>query len=94
MKTFTKKELSGILEKAGGLKASWYYPFPDYKLPMTVFSDRRLPLKGEMNRMETNYDRLRLQLFQESPVYDSLLENDLFPEFSNSFLVILERVEI
>ncbi|HIW51560.1 MAG TPA: methyltransferase [Candidatus Blautia intestinavium] len=93
VKTFTKKELSGILEKAGGLKASWYYPFPDYKLPMTVFSDRRLPLKGEMNRMETNYDRLRLQLFQESPVYDSLLENDLFPEFSNSFLLLIGKEE-
>lgn len=93
VKTFTKKELTGILEKAGGLKASWYYPFPDYKLPMTIYSDRRLPLKGEMNRMETNFDRLRLQLFQESPVYDSLLDNDLFPEFSNSFLLLIGKEE-
>ena len=43
--------------------------------------------------METNYDRLRLQLFQESPVYDSLLDNDLFPEFSNSFLLLIGREE-
>lgn len=93
VKTFTKKELSRILDQAGGLKASWYYPFPDYKLPMTIYSDRRLPLKGEMNRMETNFDRLRLQLFQESPVYDSLLENDLFPEFSNSFLLLIGKEE-
>ena len=62
VKTFTKKELSAILEKAGGLKASWYYPFPDYKLPAAIYSDRRLPQKGELNRVETNYDRLRLQL--------------------------------
>ena len=80
VKTFTKKELTEILEKAGNLKAQWYYPFPDYKLPMTIYSDRRIPLKGELNRMETNFDRLRLQLFQESPVYDSLLDNDMFPE--------------
>lgn len=40
---------------------------------MTIYSDERLPFKGELNRLETNYDRLRLQLFQESPVYDSLL---------------------
>lgn len=64
VKTFTKKELTEILEKAGNLKAQWYYPFPDYKLPMTIYSDRRLPLKGELNRMETNFDRLRLQLFR------------------------------
>ena len=91
VKTFTKKELSAILKEAGDLKASWYYPFPDYKLPMTIYSDRRLPFRGELNRLETNYDRLRLQLFQESPVYDSLLDNDLFPTFSNSFLLLIGR---
>lgn len=74
-----KEEFGSILKEAGGLKASWYLPFPDYKLPMTIYSDERLPFKGELNRLETNYDRLRLQLFQESPVYDSLLDNDLFP---------------
>ncbi|MBU5481066.1 methyltransferase [Blautia sp. MSJ-19] len=94
VKTFSKKELSAILEKAGNLQASWYYPFPDYKLPMTIYSDRRLPAKGELNRLETNYDRLRLQLFQESPVYDSLLENDLYPEFANSFLLLISKEKI
>ena len=96
VKTFTKKEFSEILKAAGDLKAAWYYPFPDYKLPMTIYSDERLPFRGELNRLETNYDRLRLQLFQESPVYDSLLDNDLFPEFSNSFLLLIgkEKPEI
>lgn len=94
VKTFTKKELTGILKKAGNLKAKWYFPFPDYKLPMTIYSEERLPVKGELNRMETNFDRLRLQLFQESPVYDSLLDNDLFPQFSNSFLLLIGREEV
>ena len=62
-------------------------------MPMTIYSDRRLPNKGELNRVETNYDRLRLQLFQESPVYDSLLDNDLFPQFSNSFLMLISKEE-
>lgn len=91
VKTFTKKELTAILEEAGNLKADWYYPFPDYKLPMTIYSDRRLPLKGELNRLETNFDRLRLNLFQESAVYDSLLDNHMFPEFSNSFLLLIGK---
>lgn len=91
VKTFSRKELSSILKKAGNLQAEWYYPFPDYKLPMTIYSDKRLPAKGELNRLETNYDRLRLQLFQESPVYDSLIENDLYPEFANSFLLLIGK---
>ena len=91
VKTFSRKELAEILRKAGNLQAEWYYPFPDYKLPMTIYSDKRLPAKGELNRLETNYDRLRLQLFQESPVYDSLIENDLYPEFANSFLLLIGK---
>ena len=91
--SLTRKELTGVLERAGGLCASWYYPFPDHHFPMTVYSGRRLPAKGELNRAETGFERLRLQLFQESPVYDSLLDNGLFPEFSNSFLLLIGREE-
>ena len=91
VKTFTKKEFGKILKNAGDLKASWYYPFPDYKFPMTVYSDKHLPARGELNRTEYNFDRFRLQLFQESPVYDTLLDNDLYPQFANSFLLLIGR---
>ncbi len=37
----------------------------------------------------TNFDRLRMELFQESAVYDSILDNDLYPQFANSFLVVI-----
>ena len=91
VKTFTRKEFRQILKQAGDLKASWYYPFPDYKFPMIVYSEKYLPKKGELNRTEYNFDRFRLQLFQESPVYDTLLDNDLYQEFANSFLLMIGR---
>lgn len=91
VKTFTQKEFGRILKEAGDLKAAWYYPFPDYKFPMTIYSDEHLPAKGELNRTEYNFDRFRLHLFQESPVYDTLLENDLYPQFANSFLLLIGR---
>lgn len=91
IKTFSRNELTAIFKRAEVQSSSWYYPYPDHRLPMTIYSDRRLPVKGELNRLETNYDRLRLQLFQESPVYDSLIENDLYPEFANSYLVLLGK---
>ena len=91
VKTFTKKEFGKILKEAGDLKAAWYYPFPDYKFPMTIYSEEHLPSKGELNRTEYNFDRFRLELFQESPVYDTLLENDLYPQFANSFLLLIGK---
>ena len=30
-------------------------------------------------------------LFDETKVFDTLLESDMFTEFSNSFLVVLEK---
>lgn len=91
VKTFSRKELKDIIAKAGSFNDIFYYPYPDYKFPMTIYSDKYLPKKGELKENALNFDRARVQLFQESKVYDSLIESDLFCEFSNSFLVILEK---
>ena len=91
VRTFSKRELEKEIRKAGDFAITWYYPYPDYKFPMKVFSDARLPQKGELTENFLNYDRRRVQLFQEPAVYDTLIESGLFPEFSNSFLVIVEK---
>nr|WP_302598822.1 class I SAM-dependent methyltransferase [uncultured Cellulosilyticum sp.] len=87
VKTFTKKELIKLIEQVGFLKYNFYYPFPDYKFPYTIFSDEYLPRVGDIRNILHNYDQDRLSLFDEEKVYDSLIENKLFAEFSNSFLV-------
>lgn len=89
VRTFSKTELEKIIKDAGEFKTDFYYPYPDYKFPLIVYSDDRLPAVGELNNNINNFDRERLQLFNETNVYDTLLESELFPEFSNSFLVIL-----
>ena len=91
VKTFSRKEFNGILEEAGNLKADWYYPYPDYKFPMMIHSDRHLPAGGELHMKDYNFDRLRLGLFQESRVYDTLLSNDMYPQFANSFLLVIGK---
>lgn len=91
VKTFSRKKLKEMIEEAGDFTAEFYYPYPDYKFPMTIYSDDYLPKKGELNQNFSNFDRMRLQLFDEPRVYDTLTESGLFPEFSNSFLVLAER---
>ena len=93
VRTFSRKELSDIIDQAGAFKTTFYYPYPDYKFPMTIYSDKRLPKKGELRDNFCNFDRNRIQLFNEGKVYDSLTDAGLFQEFSNSFLVIVERKE-
>lgn len=94
IKTFSRKELMNLIAQAGDLKTTFYYPYPDYKFPLTIYSDKYLPKKGELKENFQNFDRKRMLLFQETRVYDSLIESELFQEFSNSFLVVIERGDI
>ena len=89
VRTFSKPELEQVIRMAGLSSMEFYYPYPDYKFPERIYSDAYLPKKGELNRNRQNFDRERIQLFSEERVYDTLIESGLFPQFSNSFLVVV-----
>ncbi len=90
VRTFTKYELEKLLKGSGADKVEFYYPYPDYKFTSTVYSDAYLPKKGELNDNIRNFDNARLITFDEGKVFDTIIENNLFPLYSNSFLVIAE----
>ena len=87
VKTFGREGLRRLLEGAL-MEADFYYPYPDYKLPFAIYSDKRLPEAFELNRNLNNYDADRIVVFDEEKVFDELIRDGLFREFSNSFLVI------
>lgn len=91
VKTFGKKELVSMFDQSGFTSYKFYYPYPDYKFATDIFSDEYLPKKHQLENNMRNFDGERMQLFDETRVFNTLLENDLFTEFSNSFLVILEK---
>lgn len=92
VKTFSRPGLTRILAESG-YKSRFYYPYPDYKLPHTIYSDLRLPGIGELNTNIRNFDADRLLTFDESKVFDTLVENGQFVDFANSFLVIAVKDE-
>ena len=89
-RTFTKVELDRMFTNVGFKNWKFYYPYPDYKFPKTIFSDDYLPKVGELNYNNANFDRDRMVLFDETSVYDSIIQDNMFPYFSNSFLIVLE----
>jgi len=86
-KTFSKPALEKLLASAGFKEQRFFYPYPDYKFPMAVYSDESLPKKGELTANRMNFDRQRMVLFNETKAYDTMIEDGLFPLFANSFLV-------
>lgn len=89
VRTFSKNGLEEILKRSWEGDYSFYYPYPDYKFMTTLYSDEYLPKVGELSNNMRNFDRDRMVLFDEKQVFDSLTRDNMFPDFSNSFLVVL-----
>lgn len=89
IRTFGKVELESLLREAGFSAFEFYYPMPDYKLPKVVYSDSFLPQKDAFfDAMSPNFDQERMSLFNENLAYKGIIDNEQFPFFANSFLVI------
>lgn len=91
VRTFSKPELQKIAQKTGLGTYTFYYPYPDYKLPLSIYSDDYLPKEGELTNNLRNFDNDRMMLFDESRVFDNLIRDGLFDLFSNSYLMIMKR---
>ncbi len=88
-RTFTRPGLEKIFKNCGVKNYSFYYPYPDYKFPTVIYSDRRLPHQGELTDNIRNFDRDRMVLFNEKYVFDGTIQDGLFDVFSNSYLVMI-----
>ena len=87
-RTFTRRGLENIMESAGIHEYFFYYPYPDYKFMTTIYSDKYLPGKGELSNNLRNFDRDRVLLFDETQVFDQIIDEKEFALFSNSYLVV------
>ena len=91
VRTFSRPALEKLLKAVGVGEYHFYYPYPDYKFMLSLYSDERLPLQGELNTNKLKLDRDRMELFDEGKAYDSVIRDGLFPVFSNSYLLVLGK---
>lgn len=91
MRTFSRSELLEIVERAGFVSSFFYYPLPDYKLPIVIYSDDYLP-GNELNLpFPTNYDADRYFCFNDVLTLKSLRSSDEFKMLANSFLLEVRK---
>lgn len=88
VRTFSRPEITKLLQRAGFSENRFYYPMPDYKLPTAVYSDDFLPKPGMLPQVTAAYDRDRYQMFDEAAAYEAVIEDGQFGYFANSFLII------
>ncbi len=86
---YSKQELEQILKDAGCGTFRFYYPYPERWFPMSIYSDSWLPKKGELSQNLRNFEGERLVLFDEEKVYGQIIADGRYPEFANSYLVVI-----
>jgi len=98
--TFGKTELKEMLLSAGYTNTEFLYPFPDYKLPDTILTEKAFEVEGfnPLSLLHEKYihekDRSYDLHFSSSLVANSLYQNKLLQDLSNSFLVVASPTDI
>lgn len=87
VRTFSKRELTELIKKAGIKCHRMYYPTPDYKLPEAIYSESFQPGPGDIRNYGKDYDMPRFYQFNDAAVSDQICEDKMFSYFSNSFLI-------
>ena len=91
IRTYSRHELAALFGRAGFLNQSFFYPLPDYKFPLEVFSDEYLPTSA-LSLKHALYptpdlSSQRIHMFDEYGAIDGIIRANSFPFFANSFLV-------
>lgn len=95
VRTFSKDAVLSMAKEAGFSAVKTYYPYPDHRYMTALYTDEHLPSVGELRTQLCNFEEERAVLFDEAAVFDELIKEGKFQEFSNSYLfdLTLERQE-
>lgn len=87
VKTFSYSEITKLLNECGFDKLSFSFPFPDYKLPQSIYDEEAL-MNYEVDFSEKhNYDANLNESFNQVRAFKSLKGTPELKYFANSFLV-------
>lgn len=84
----SRSEYRKILREMGFASICEYYPYPDYVKPTEIYSEKRIPAVGELAIAEYCSSKDRYLLFDEKKVFDSLINEEVFATFANSYLFV------
>lgn len=92
VRTFSRSEMEKIAASCGLQQIDFYYPYPDYKFPVEVFTDETIN-ESNYGRPYANLSDDRCLVFDESKMAHTLCQEKVMGSFANSFLVDLARTK-
>lgn len=92
--TFGRRALGRLLTDAGFEHQDWWYPFPDYKMPISVLNDAAMSgeVQGDLSPLITETlaldpQRTYKEVFSPERAWLPVFRNGLGGDLANSFLV-------
>lgn len=79
------------LKKTWGGRLTMYYPVPDYRYPVAVYSDHYLPQTGDVTNISARLDGPGFWFGSEEEAMAKACQNGMFKKFNNSFLGVWEK---
>lgn len=86
----TYAQVERQLMEVGLSSIKCFYPTPDYRLPVEIFSESYPVKVGSITENTRDYQETRYQVFDEPLVADELCRDGMYAQFANSYLVIAE----
>lgn len=86
VRTFSKYELSNVIENAGFEQYQFYYPGYDYKFPEAIFTDDSINNTNYIAPYHY-YELNRAYFFDENSVANAIANENALQSLTNSFLV-------
>ena len=91
---FLEVEYRGLFEelvKKQGGSFLMYYPVPDYRYPVSIYSDAYLPKPGDVTNISARLDGPGYWFGNEEEAMTRACQNGVFTKFANSFLGVWEK---
>ena len=92
--SYLESELRSLFEtltQTWGGSFTMYYPVPDYRYPVAVYSDHYLPETGDVTNISARYDGPGFWFGSEEEAMAKACQNGMFTKFNNSFLGVWEK---
>lgn len=85
------RSLFDTLMSTWGGTFTMYYPVPDYRYPVAVYSDHYLPEIGDVTNISARLDGPGFWFGSEEEAMAKACQNGMFTKFNNSFLGVWEK---
>ena len=87
IRTFSAKTIQNLLKEAGFADFFFYFPFPDFRFPNVIYSERMLPNEESFRDLGHSLNEDRAVLFNEDNAFREASKEGLIEMFTNSFLI-------